>query len=335
MSRPLDFLVFGIPRSGTKGLVRLLNLHPHIYCAMERFGFREDHSRIRFPESFVDRRGLWDEHDLTKVARLTGELAGKDDVSCVGNKLPRYYLALDRLNREVPALKNIWIYRSPFGFMQSWNGRERSQKSRWRAGQVGLFGLVELFYCIRSVLHLPKDVLLFPFECGLIQSAEPIMETYEFLGVPPTRFDRAAFETRLSTKPHGTSHRRSLEPYEAELLETLRVRDLDEILAREHANLVSEVAPQLQDYMRSVAPLLPRALDSAFDACDNLSASNYGKEFFHRNRQELASFAPLTEASEAIASFRRFGFYRRLTFFYEQRRALRRRLAAIRPPAIR
>jgi hypothetical protein len=37
MDHPLDFIVFGVPRSGTKGLVHALNLHPHVYCAPERF----------------------------------------------------------------------------------------------------------------------------------------------------------------------------------------------------------------------------------------------------------------------------------------------------------
>jgi len=30
MSHPLDFIVFGVPRSGTKALVHSLNLHPHV-----------------------------------------------------------------------------------------------------------------------------------------------------------------------------------------------------------------------------------------------------------------------------------------------------------------
>ena len=57
MNHPLDFIVFGIPRSGTKALVRALNLHPNVYCAMERFHFRADHSRLTFPESVRRHKG--------------------------------------------------------------------------------------------------------------------------------------------------------------------------------------------------------------------------------------------------------------------------------------
>ena len=46
MAKQLDFVIFGVPRSGTKALVRALNLHPHVYCAMERFHFRADHAQI-------------------------------------------------------------------------------------------------------------------------------------------------------------------------------------------------------------------------------------------------------------------------------------------------
>jgi hypothetical protein len=53
MARELDFLIFGFPRSGTKALIRELNLHPHVYCAQERFHFGTDHSRLVFPIPFL------------------------------------------------------------------------------------------------------------------------------------------------------------------------------------------------------------------------------------------------------------------------------------------
>jgi hypothetical protein len=63
-----------------------------------------------------------------KFDQVKAELAQKKEVSHAGNKLPRYYFVLDRLNREVPELKNILIYRSPRGFMPSWNRRELAGK---------------------------------------------------------------------------------------------------------------------------------------------------------------------------------------------------------------
>ena len=119
MVRPLDFIVFGVPRSGTKTLVRALNLHPHVYCAMERFHFRANHSSIVFPDSFLDASDIRDRHDLGKIKRIREDIATKREIRHPGNKLPRYYFALHRINTEVSALKNIWIYRSPYGFLSS------------------------------------------------------------------------------------------------------------------------------------------------------------------------------------------------------------------------
>jgi hypothetical protein len=131
ISKRLDFIVFGVARSGTKALVRALNPHPHVYCAMERFHFRADHSHITFPASFLDESDIADRHDLGKVSRVREEIPGKTEIRHVGNKLPRYYLAIERINHEVPALKNIWIYRSPYGFMQS-RARSTSPMRAWQ-----------------------------------------------------------------------------------------------------------------------------------------------------------------------------------------------------------
>src|SRR5690349_21201108 len=167
MGRPLDFIIFGVPRSGTKALVRALNLHPQVYCAMERFHFRVDHSRLNFPESFLHINVLGGRDDSAKIKRIADEIANKPDVRRVGNKLPRYYFALDRINREIPAVRNIWIYRSPLGFIPSWNARERRKgESQWPVGQIGLFGMLELIICIQNCLALPKKILIFPYRHG-------------------------------------------------------------------------------------------------------------------------------------------------------------------------
>ena len=189
MTRPLDFIVFGVARSGTKTLARALNLHPHVYCAQERFYFRVDHSQITFPNSFLDSSDISNSYDLDKIERVRTALAEKSDIRHIGNKLPSYYFRLEQINRDIPALKNIWIYRSPYGFMQSWNRREASRlgtrKGRWRAGQVGLFGLLELLCCIDNCVRLKKDVFIFPYDHGLNRSSEPITQALHFLGARP------------------------------------------------------------------------------------------------------------------------------------------------------
>src|SRR5262245_31466047 len=109
-----------------------------------------------------------------KLIQVKAELAQKKEVFHAGNKLPRYYFVLDWLNREVPELKNILIYRSPRGFMPSWNRRELAGKeAQWPAGQIGLFGLLELIVCIDNCLRQTKEILVFPHESGLNHSIDP------------------------------------------------------------------------------------------------------------------------------------------------------------------
>jgi len=83
MGHPLDFIVFGVPRSGTKALVHALNLHPHVYCAEERFHFRADHSRIVFPDTFLDASDGSDEEALKKIKHISNELARKGEITHV------------------------------------------------------------------------------------------------------------------------------------------------------------------------------------------------------------------------------------------------------------
>ena len=224
MTRPLDFIVFGVARSGTKTLARALNLHPHVYCAQERFYFRVDHSQITFPNSFLDSSDISNSYDLDKIERVRTALAEKSDIRHIGNKLPSYYFRLEQINRDIPALKNIWIYRSPYGFMQSWNRREASKlgtrKGRWRAGQVGLFGLLELLCCIDNCVRLKKDVFIFPYDHGLNRSSEPITQALHFLGAAPGLHDLATFEARYLNKRREAPHRLPLKSYEKEILET-------------------------------------------------------------------------------------------------------------------
>jgi hypothetical protein len=77
MARELDFIIFGFPRSGTKALIRELNLHPHVYCAQERFHFGTDHSRLVFPNSFLDPSTARDTEDLGKIDAIARALPAR------------------------------------------------------------------------------------------------------------------------------------------------------------------------------------------------------------------------------------------------------------------
>ena len=332
MRQRLSFIVFGVPRSGTKALARALSLHPNVLCASERFDYTTDHSRLSYPDDFLDRPRLMDCLDWEKLQEVEAMSAAKTDVRFVGNKLPRYYLALDRINSELPALRNIAIYRSPSGFIPSWNRRERNHgESRWLAGEIGLFGFLELLVCLQNLVRQPR-AFLFPYALGLNESVEPVLGALEFIGADPERFDRETFVARLMPKRVTNPRRIPLEPHEAEFLDRVKARELDRLVGRSWGVVTPSVASQLDDHLRSIRPILPAAIDEAFARCGNPAASVYGSRYLANHRQELAGLLELTEGSEFVAGLRRYGPARRLSHLYSQRRLLKRRLRSIRVP---
>jgi len=310
----LDFIVFGVARSGTGALARALNLHPHIYCARERFHFRDNHALISFPDSFVDATGIELVRHQAKINQVKTELAQKKEILHAGNKLPRYHFALERLNREVPNLKNILIYRSPQGFMPSWNRRELARKGiQWADGQIGLFGLLELFICIDNCLRQTKDILVFPYESGLNRSIQPIVQAIDFLGANTDLYDRNTFERKQLMRTRQSSSRLPLAHHEAEILDKLRVRELDELMDQGSAMTIAQLAIPLREYMSSIAALLPSAFDRAFHACADFAIQRFGQRYFEQYRVELGGFLKLMDRSATIAKFRRLSLHRRLT----------------------
>lgn len=292
------------------------------------------HSRLTFPDSFLDTKGVHDRDDLAKIKDIGKELAAKGEVRHPGNKLPRYYFALDRLNWEVPRLKNIWIYRSPYGFMPSWNRRELdSHRGQWPAGQVGLFGLLELLVCIENCLSLGKDVFVFPYAHGLGRSAEATLQALAFVGAAPALYDRETFEKTQRRQAKKQRRRRktnverpSLRDYEEEILDALHIRELDSLMEQGRALMVSEIAAPLRDFLDRIAHVLPGAIDRAFSACDSPAVPSFGREYFRRNHAELAGLLRLAGGSSALGGFQSFGPYQRLKSLYVQRWALKRRL---------
>lgn len=329
--------MFGVPRSGTKGLARALNLHPNVYCALERFPYHADHAALVFPDSFVATRDLSDRHRLRKHDRIARDLAAKADVRHIGNKTPRYYLALERVNAELPHLKNLWIYRSPGGFMQSWNRKEANHRTsaNWQRGQVGLFGLFglfELLCCLDACTRFTRDIFVFPYEAGLNRSADPITHALAFLGADPATFDRAALLAKHLPRKRDDAHRFPLHDYELELLDALHAPDLDRILDQQRGFMLSSVRQELREYLALAGDRLPAAVDRALMGYRDPAVLAYGAAYFARHRRELERVVAMAAGSSVVADLQRYTVQRRLRSLYFQRRALAKRLAAARLP---
>ena len=304
MRRALDFIVFGVPRSGTKALARAVSLHPHVYCALERFSYRHNHAEVVFPDSFTTTEDVWDPQDLSKIKRIRADIRAKRELRHIGNKQPRYYFDLERVNRELPGLKNLWIYRSPYGFIQSWDRQAADEgKARWHPGQVGLFGVLELLCCVDSCSRLTEDVFVFPYERGLNESSEPVLETLAYLGADEDLFDLERFLRKYL--PSARNRIRSPpKPYEQELIDTLRTGELDQILAACCGVLTTREKRELGDYLSGIAAVLPQAVDEAFHARkDDAEVVAFGALYFHRYRVEMNVVLRMLQGSKTMARF--------------------------------
>ncbi|MCG8558511.1 MAG: hypothetical protein MI824_01815 [Hyphomicrobiales bacterium] len=335
MSRTLDFIVFGVARSGTGALVRALNLHPSVFCGAGLFHYQADHTQIFFPESFSDTSGSTDQQHLQKIEKTKDKLEGKGDSLAIGHKNPQYYLILEKINNQISNLNNVWIYRSPYGFIQSWNRRESNHKrGNWPAGRVGLYGLIELLCCVQSTIKLQRDVFLFPYEDGLNTSAEPCLKALAFLGADPALFDMETFEARLLLKKRSDGHRWPLAPHEEELLDVLKINELDQIVGHYCGVMSSSLKADLSDYLESLADRLPKALDQAFEAYEDPAVQAHGAEYFWHKRAELRGVMDLARGSKVIAEFQQYGLYDRMRTLWAQRWALKRRLTSFRLPEV-
>ena len=330
---PLDFIVFGVARSGTRALSAVLNLHPKIYCAHERFDYRVDHAAITYPDTFVESAGMRDRHQLDKLAATRREIAAKSGVVAAGNKSPGYGYALTGVNDRVPALKNIWIYRSPSGFMQSWNRKEANhRKLRWSAGRVGMFGLLDLLLYVEACTSLNKDIFVFPYDDGLNRGPHAAQKAIRFLGLDPTEFDRLTFKRRYLKRYRDDDTRQPLAPHEDEALATLEIDELDAILGQPSGFVLdSSTKVRLHDYLDRIRPRLPGAIDSAFRGYHNAAVMSYGSAHIHRHRAELASLLAITKGSAAMEEFMHNRLKHRAISLWAQRSQIRRQLAGFRP----
>jgi hypothetical protein len=243
----LDFLVWGVPRSGTTALRQAINLHPNLFCAHEwQLGLRK-WSELNVPRTIM----LGDHPNGQAVTRDRdrAELGAKLETGGVrryGDKTPTYYVQL----HDFPSrLQHLAIYRSPAGFIPSWDRRAADVSDQWHAGQDGLLALVEWMLFLDAIAEAPRNVVvvshgaLFRHNSGLYQLA---LQT--LLGETAPAEAVRAFETTMFAKRGPDRTARLPHPYRR----ILREIDADELTNTiDQVQLVAgeEIAPILRSYV--------------------------------------------------------------------------------------
>lgn len=158
--RPLDFVVYGVPRSGTTAVARYLNAHAGVLCLHERFDPETPHKGLTFPGSVFD--APWG-GEANRKANLAGFLEGKrPPVRLWGAKTPRYYLRLPRVLAGTAEGKAVLCWRRPEEVAQSFTDRALNPNDHWRPQLLGLFGILEAPVCIARTLQAGGNVLTVP-----------------------------------------------------------------------------------------------------------------------------------------------------------------------------
>ncbi len=166
--RKLDFIVFGLARSGTSALTHLLCANKNIFCGMEFFPPRVDHSKLAMPGAFESRAKSIQKGGQKlppHIEKSLQALAGKEaaQIQAYGSKLPLYTHYLDRVMAEIESEKAIMCYRDPRACARSYDRRAALPNDPWPAGRVGFFAAVEMMHAFKVLAktkHL--DVLVVP-----------------------------------------------------------------------------------------------------------------------------------------------------------------------------
>lgn len=251
----LDFVVMGVPRSGTTGLVRGLNLHPEIMCGDEHV------SNLGLAGTYTV-SGLFEDPQIKRPhaeATRALYLRKKGTARLFGDKNPRYFFYLRQLGR----LKKICIYRRRMGFWPSWDARANDlDDEHWARGQVGFFGALELVSLLVELADLRSngEVLLVDYDSLFFDDPDAIRQVYDYLGAAPNAEALAAFKDTLFASPRIERRQLTEEARQAYL--HLRLGELEERVFTRPVVANSRVGGILREYANA-APALAESLIEA------------------------------------------------------------------------
>lgn len=293
MAASLDFIVFGVPRSGTTGLAAALNLQPDIYCAHERMfanaSAEEAQAQLSAwldatPPAGEARSRQRKHAEVQRIRAAGGRLV-------LGDKLPGYYLRLAQIEAMHPGLRKLCIVRSAHGFTASWDVRAaKADGVGWQAGRRGLFGIFEMLFAMHALARSRGDTQVLSYEAFFFEHDHLIKRLIGDLAgsevAPSLRRDFAArfFRQKDSPAPQGG-------PYDA-LLARMGVAAIDELLLRRRLVPAAELAETFDDFTRQAWPVALEgtpALLAAMPPAQRAAAAAYGAGWQRTRRRQIAS----------------------------------------------
>jgi hypothetical protein len=253
VARRLDFIVYGLPRSGTTAMARALNAHTKILCGIERFSPRHDHAEIIFPESFYDKKY---EASKANIARTETYINRKGtNFVHVGNKTPRYYLRLDKILDSLRRPKAILCARSIEEAARSWDSLEHAGGGSWADGRVGLFAAAEAPLCLAATCVADtREIVISPYGAFARDSDATLRRILSLLfpnlgaDVDPTLWAEAEEIGRA----HVARPKPSIDDRERQALGLIRAEEIDAILDLPAPTAFDQVRPRVLRHLAAL-----------------------------------------------------------------------------------
>lgn len=151
MARTLEFLVYGLARSGTSAMASYLSAVPGVHCGMEVFPTFLDHATIRAPRDFLA-------HDdpAWKAASVDEITARGDEIRVWGNKTPTYFYNLAGLYQQLGPVPSLLSLRPLEKVAASYAMRAGDPGDGWPAGRGALFACGDALVLIQALAQLER-----------------------------------------------------------------------------------------------------------------------------------------------------------------------------------
>lgn len=165
MTRKLDFIVFGLPRSGTTAVAGYLSAVPGLHCGLEVFPTFLDHSTLDVPRAFLERQDrLWNDSSAEAVR------AGGDSILRYGNKTPTYFYRLPSLLDELDNCPAILCVRDLRAVATSYAKRAADPRDTWLPGRNGLFAMGDALIMLHALRCTPAGARILIVQQAALQT---------------------------------------------------------------------------------------------------------------------------------------------------------------------
>lgn len=249
----LDFIVFGMPRSGTSATARYLSAINGMHCGQEVFPMSLDHAALDIPRAFVERQhDKWNDSSVETV-RKKG-----DSITVWGNKTPTYFYRLDGIMDELDDCPAVVCLRAPESIAMSYSTRAQTERDRWHVGRRGLYAAGDALMLSHVLARFPRPdrILVLP-QKALLKDWRAAMEQVVAHVAPghPVSYDPNALAEIDQIKTRQTSRQKvTLEPVEKKALRRIGTAGLSAFFDSDEVVLLSDVQDQLQTIVADGPP---------------------------------------------------------------------------------